>query len=472
MLIAAVLAAALASQQAPAPGGIQMRAVRFWLPEAHKTSVLTMVEVPYSLTTPVGSGPDAYLAYQVVVRVKDDSGKILDADRWTKHASASLRSDNASAIEQMSFGVLPGQYWVQVEVTDSATGRVTADSVHFDGYMQSPGASDLLLANRIRVVPTGDTALDPGEIARGNYRFVTSPQVHVDVSQPEVGFLMEAYSPDSTSATLTLKVAMADGKEIATLVPVQKSIPAGGGVIASQFSVEGLPAGSYLIKAALAVNGQTIDRQASFVVNAVEPSLQREIAVNNASRGLDEPYFNSMTEDSLDAAAEELQILPDVNRRDLEPYKRDELSLAAKRRFLIEFWAKRDINKATPENEARIAFYNAIGYANAHYSVRYVPGWKTARGRVFAKFGAPSDSLTDNMGGQSKVRYLVWRITRSKDRWFIFGDRDNNGNYVLLRSNETTEPGTPGWRELIDPESVMNIASWLGLPRAYFNNDN
>lgn len=449
-----------------------MRAVRFWLPDGNKTSVLTMVEVPYALTSPVGTGPDAYIAYQVVVKVRDDAGKLLDGERWTKHAAASLIGEHASAIEQLSFGVVPGHYSVEVEVTDSATGRVTADSVRFDGYPDSPGASDLLLANRIRAVASGDTTLDAGEVARGNYRFITAPQIHVDVTQPVVGFLMEAYSADSTTAKLTMKIATATGSEIATLVPVQKSIPAGGGVIASQFSVEGLPPGTYQIKAGLTVNGQTVDRDASFVVNAAEPAIQRTIAQTNASRGLDEVYFNTLPEDSLDAAAEELQILPDVTKRELDGYKRDELTLAAKRRFLIEFWAKRDVNKSTPENESRMAFYNAIGYANAHYSVRYIPGWKTARGRIFAKFGAPDDSTSDPMGGQGKVRYLVWRITHGKSRWFILGDRDNNGNYIVLRSSETTEPGIPGWRELLDVDEVHDIASWLGYPKTYFDNDN
>jgi GWxTD domain-containing protein len=473
MLIAAVIAAAaLASHAGGQTGntGIQMRTVRFWLPEVKETSVLAMVEVPYALATPVGSGPSSYIAYQVVVRVKDGSGKMLTGDHWNRHAPASMRVENASGMEQLNFGVVPGNYWLQVEVIDSATGRSTSDSVKLDGYPNSPGASDLLLASRMRAVAAPDTNSNDGELARGNYRFITAPVLRIDITQPMMGFLMEAYTPESSSASLALKVANADGSDVVALPLLQKTLPAGGGIIASQFSLEGLPPGQYLLKAAMTVNGKTVERQAPFAVNAVETALARNMASSDANKGMDEVYFNALPEDSLDAAAEELELIPDVTRRELSTYKKDELSLAAKRRFLIEFWAKRDRVPSTPENETRMQFYGAVGYANAHYSVRFTSGWKTARGRIFAKYGAPDDSLVNPMSGRG-IRYLVWRMAKGKSRWFIFGDRANNGNYVLLRSNETSEPGTPGWLELVTPEASMDIATWLGLDARYFMNN-
>ncbi|MGH7593987.1 MAG: GWxTD domain-containing protein, partial [Gemmatimonadales bacterium] len=434
MLIAAVLAAAALASRAPAQtgsGGIEMRTVRFWLPEVKETSVLAMVEVPYALATPIGTGPAAFIAYEVIVRVRDDKGTMLTGDHWNRHASAAMRSENASGMEQLNFGVAPGNYWLQVEVVDSATGRSTVDSVKLSGYPASPGASDLLLASRMRAVAAPDTESNSGELARGNYRFITAPVLHIDITQPTMGFLMEAYSADSSSASLALKVANANGSDVVALPLLQRTLPAGGGILASQFSLEGLPPGAYLLKAALTVNGTTMERQAPFAVNAVEVALARDVASSQANKGLDEVYFNSLPEDSLDAAAEELELLPDVTHRELATYKKDELSLAAKRRFLIEFWAKRDRTPSTPENEARMQFYGAVGYANAHYGVRFTPGWKTARGRVFAKFGAPDDSLVNPMSGRG-IRYLVWRMARGKSRWFIFGDRANNGNYILL----------------------------------------
>jgi GWxTD domain-containing protein len=474
MLIAAVVTAATLASHAvgqAGSGGIQMRAVRFWLPDAKRTSVIASVEVPYSIATPVGTGPAAFISYLVSIRVQDDKGGTLAQEQWFRHAPAIMRTENASGMESLNFGVLPGKYWLVVQVVDSTTHQMVKDSIRFEGYDASPGASDLLLANQMRATPEGDTTTEVGELARGNFRFVTAPALHIDLTRPQMGFLMEAYTPEATTATLALKVAAADGSDLIPLVPTEKSLAAGGGIIASQFSLEGLPAGQYILKAALTIKGQTIERQAPFAVNAADVALAQQVTETNANRGLDDVYFNSLPEDSLDAAAEQLELVPGVTSRERAAYKKDELSLRAKRQFLIEFWARRDENKVTAINETRIAFYDAIRYANSHYGARFVPGWKTARGRIFAKYGAPDDSLNSTMGGRG-IRYQVWRINRGKPRWFIFGDRAGNGSYALLRSNEVSEGNTPGWLELVTPQAASDIAIWLGLPRQYFQNDN
>lgn len=474
MLIAAVVTAAtLASHAIGAQAGgtgIQMRAVRFWLGEVRKTSVMATIDVPYSLATPVGTGPQAYLAYQVRVTVLDDKGGVLNDEKWPRHAPAALRNANASGMESLTFGVVPGNYWLRVEVKDSATQRIVADSLRFDGYAGSPGASDLLLASRMRQAPSGDTTSDVGEMARGDFRFVTAPALHIDLTQPVMGFLLEAYTPDAVSATLTLKVAMADGTDLVPLLPKTQNIPAGGGIIASQFSLEGLPAGQYLLKAALTMKGQAIERQAPFTVNIEQVALARNVSEAAANRGLDEVYFNSLPEDSLDLYADVLELVPGVTSRERAPYRKDELSLAAKRRFLIEFWAKRDDIKSTPDNEYRLAFYQKIGYANSHYGARFVPGWKTALGKIYAKYGAPDDSLPSRMAGRGAPT-LVWRMTHGKARWFIFADRSYNGSWTLMRSSEATESGFPGWLAVVTIEIARDLAQWLALPVNFFDRD-
>src|ERR1051325_1000144 len=137
MLIAAVVTATTLASHAlvqAGAGGIQMRAVRFWLPEARTPSVLAMVEVPYALATPAGTGPAASIAYDVTVRVKDDKGMLLKAEKWTRHVPAAFRTENASGMEQLNFAVAPGHYWLIVQVTDSVSGRATQDSIRLDGY--------------------------------------------------------------------------------------------------------------------------------------------------------------------------------------------------------------------------------------------------------------------------------------------------------------------------------------------------
>jgi GWxTD domain-containing protein len=198
------------------------------------------------------------------------------------------------------------------------------------------------------------------------------------------------------------------------------------------------------------------------------------VALTASSRGIDAVFFAAQPEDSLDAMADELSLL-DVPKRQLAVYKKDELPLESKRRFLIDFWAQRDKNKNTPVNEDRVAFYAAVDYANANFSQRNVPGWKTDRGRIYTKFGLPDDSLPSTMN--SAVPYLVWRYTHGKSRWFIFDDRTNGGNWQLVQSNEPTVVGMPGSlvEQLGGPNgdgtaAAQTIGEWLGLGKMYFVN--
>lgn len=472
MLIAAALAASVAlgtlSQQG-AGESMELRAIRFWAPSAAVTDALVLVTVPYTLATPTGIGADAHIAYDVQVKVTDDKGLVLVTQEWPRRAAAALRRPGATGMEQLELPLKPGRFTLLVTVTDSVTGRSTTDSLHLDAYAGAPAASDLLLATSMRVAPVGDSTSYPGEMARGAYRFVSSPLVRIDITRPNLAFLMEAYSAQAAKTDLRLSLKTLDGKPFYTFPPQEKEIPAGGGNISGMLPLEGLPAGDYLLSAQMTLGGRTVEREARFKVSEAEAALQRTLASNEAASGLDSVYFMSLPEDSLDADAEVLEIYPGVKKQELAVYDKESLTPGAKRKFLIEFWASRDLDRRTPVNEERVRFYQQVGYANAHYGERGRVGWKTDRGRIFAKFGTPTDSLDRPIDGKAPP-YLVWKYTRGKPRWFIFTDRSNNGNYTLLTTNENTELRAPEniVVETLTPEVCKDVAIWLGLQANYF----
>ena len=70
--------------------------------------------------------------------------------------------------------------------------------------------------------------------------------------------------------------------------------------------------------------------------------------------------------------------------------------------FIAQFWARRDPNPDTEENEYREEFYERIAYANEHYASG-IPGWKTDRGRIYITWGKP-DSVESHPSGGSYDR--------------------------------------------------------------------
>ena len=445
---------------------VELRAIRFFAPDNGQTTVLALIQVPYSLATPVGQGEEAHLAYTVNVNIVDDQGKVYAKEEFPRTAPASYRVPGASGMEELRFLAKGGRYNLVVAVRDSATGRTQTDTLPVEAYADAPMASDLVLANSMRIAPAEDSSSLPGETARGKFRFVTTPTVRIDLVRSNIAFMLEAYTTQDVSSTLTLSVRTPDGKIIAPLPPIPQKVPAGGGVLRGEFSLEGLPSGDYVMHAALKLGSQLVERETPFVVTETEAALAASIAVANADRGSDEAYFNSLPEDSIDAAAEVLPLFG-APKRETDVYKRDAMTLAAKRAFLINFWNKHDATPGTPQNEARMRFYQQVAYANTHYGERNRPGWKTDRGRIFTALGAPQDSLSQSADGRAPA-YLVWQYRIGKGSWFIFADRSNSNRFTLVKSNATGFVGSGLVIETLTPEISEKIAIWLGLDQCYF----
>jgi GWxTD domain-containing protein len=70
--------------------------------------------------------------------------------------------------------------------------------------------------------------------------------------------------------------------------------------------------------------------------------------------------------------------------------------------FIANFWARRDPNPDTEENEYKEEYFERIAYANEHFTSG-IPGWRTDRGRIYIAWGKP-DSVESRPSGGSYDR--------------------------------------------------------------------
>ncbi len=447
------------------PPRLAISAVRFYVPDGREvqTSVLALFQVPYALADSANSR----IAWKNTIEVFDTANTRIYEESWWAGAPASFRVPDAYAVETLRFPFAPGRYRLVVTVEDSVSGKSAKASTDLVAFDRPPAVSDLLIASDMRIVTPGDTTSLPGEISRGNVRFVTSPDLVLDGMRPNLAFLLEAYSSTETSATTRIEIRNEAGSEtVYRLTPFEQMIPAGGGVIRGHFSLEGLPEGKYQVVATVTVNGQDVAREGTFEVGSLQVAMARNIAMRNAQRGLDETYFGSLSEDELDEAVGALDLI--AKSSELEVYKArgdGALSVSAKRQFLIQFWADRDLDKSTPVNETRIAFYDAIELANTEFTEsgrNARPGWRTDRGRVFVKYGKPDDR-THFPAADRAPNYEIWRYTQGRMRYYIFADQSNFGQYRLVKSNDLQESSMPNWCEIVTPQAVRNnVEPYLG----------
>jgi GWxTD domain-containing protein len=102
--------------------------------------------------------------------------------------------------------------------------------------------------------------------------------------------------------------------------------------------------------------------------------------------------------------------------------------------FVEEFWAKRDPDPDTEENEFKTEYFSRIESANRMFRGEGMQGWLTDRGRVYILFGAPFSRKyypSQSEGG----------IQRAREIWYygnfpiVFEDRLSNGVFRLLTTN-------------------------------------
>ena len=133
------------------------------------------------------------------------------------------------------------------------------------------------------------------------------------------------------------------------------------------------------------------------------------------------------------------------------------LGLEGKRRFLADFWRRRDPDPATPQNEYFESHVNRFGWANLNYSrtlLDKTDGWNTDRGRVIILYGEP-DEVVQSPSAIGTWAWERWEYQRIEGGvYFIFLDWKNLGDYRLMHSTKQGERFDPEWQRKIDYEGL------------------
>jgi GWxTD domain-containing protein len=401
------------------------------------------------------------VSYQVAVKVADQAGITLHTDSWRTRIPGDPRIPGAFGIEMLDFALAPGNYTVAVDVTDSVSAKTLSSTLPVEAYKSRPDASDLTLASAMRTAGAGDTVPKPGEVRKGStlYNPVAVLRLAPDTGRTEAYYVLEAYNEGTEeSGTMAVEVLDASGKMMFQTPATPIKVAASGGMVKGRLDLEGLPPGSYSLKVMLKLGARTVDREAPLTMAELEATLKRSVARMNSERVGDEGYFKYMTTEGLDSAFAPLYYI--ATPSELKVWNRS-LSDDAKKRYLTEFWQSRDPTRGTEVNEARDQFYAAIELANAQYKERNVPGWKTDRGRIFAKNGVPPQVLRKAQV-QRAPPYEVWSYPEL-GKWYIFADRTGVGNWRLMVSSDLKEPKQPDWRDILTEDGVRDSGRYLNV---------
>lgn len=451
----------------PAAGGarqsesaLTVRALRFYRADSKQTRVKGLVQIPLSIITPAGAGDAG--SYKVSARVADSTGLTLFHQEWVNHVQSGAGDAARSAVEIVDFAIAPGHYRFEVDVRDSVSGRQISAAVRIDALADTSRASDLLISPEMRVPADSEAGPRPGEFRTGNNLVTAVAEVTITPLRPKVFYLLEAYSPSAEEGSLSVVVADSSGSKLLETTAIPIVVAPGGSILKGQIDLTGLPPGEFTMTAEMKLKDGVVRRSGEFVMAPLGETLARDSARRAENRVTDAGYFGEMTSAQLDQAKAPLTYIAESG--ELEAWN-ERLSVNAKRRFLTQFWAARDPTPGTPRNERREGFYQAIEYANRTYREggrNAVAGWRSDRGRIYARNGAPEEVYRRQQEGRAPP-YEVWRYASGKGAYYIFADRSGFGAYTLIHSNDLKEPGLPGWGELLGAPAVDDAGRFLGV---------
>jgi len=334
-----------------------------------------------------------------------------------------------------------------VEV-DSSTSHIALSGIELASSVEKPSA--------------------PGNpLEKAGYVVTPNPSGIYGESYTKLYYYVELYVPQdqvdpSQSVEIVSTIVNGASKQIATESRTQKLL---NGVIPfiGSINIDGLETDSYNLVVSIKKDGIPIQQMSKRFYFQSDIKLSEEPAPAQAPLDPQTVYLNSeisrMSDAELDQSFEYSRYLTTSDQKKAYGKLKE---LDAKRKFLFDYWLKRDKSGQQPLT-AYTDYKLRIEAANAKYSYQKTPGWKSDKGRIFIMYGQP-DRMQSVPFQVSAKAYELWEYNNHS--WqlqpsggeqsgnlnltpnlphFIFLDRQEAGKYVLVHSNVQGETYEPNW---------------------------
>jgi len=390
--------------------------------------------------------------FEVLLVLTDTLGAPVDSLRRsmaTRVATeAEARRSDVSIFDVMPLLVPPGVYGATVTVTDlvaDVSGTAKVDTVRvrrFGNVGDSLLLSDVQLAYRIDFVRDTVVARNAQKVKNGYYVEPNPASVYAPADSV-LFYYAELYNlqPEPTSYRVRMWILNTAGDVLKQLDPRFAPRLGESALLTYGLSIADLAPG---LRYQLAVEVDHGDRSVAarkyfwLKQGAASPTASAEVPFTDADAKFNEKFLAHI------ATTEEMR-----------EYRA--LSLEGKRRFVLDFWARRDTIPSTPENEAYQEHARRFAIANERFArslTKRDDGWNTDRGRIYILYGPPDDIIYSS----SSIGSLPWERWEYRQLeggvYFIFLDENNLGFFRLVHSNKQGEKQDPDWEQKIEREGL------------------
>jgi GWxTD domain-containing protein len=280
----------------------------------------------------------------------------------------------------------------------------------------------------------------------------------------EIYHLAPASKENGDKYRVEYKVMTSDGALVKSYGVKERKKPGKSAVEVNGANVVTLVSGAYFLVVevtdmetaytARAMHKFFVYREADYAEGG-EKFQKREEIQGEGSAGMDANRYDLMSEKEIGAEFEFARYIAQKEERDT--FKK--LNLEGKRKYIKEFWAKRDQTPGTPENEYKKDYLSRVQHANQHYKGNFREGWRTDRGRVMLIYGRPDEIERFPFSNQNRS-YEIWHYYQVQGGVdFVFVDKREMGDYELVHSTARGELYDSEWTRWIDPNSSNSNTS-------------
>lgn len=450
-----VFAGAGATWQQGGGEPLTVNAVRFFRPASGTTTIEGVCELRLSaLTTLAGQ----QVRYRFEVAVFDSAGLELQRNGWVRDVPPTVaRAAGATVMESFAFSAAPGLYRLRLRAVPEGGSAIERD-VEVRAFSGRPAISDLALGTGASRAIADTEVAEPGEFRRAGLAMRTAPIPRLSPTDAALTYFAEVYpwAGAATTGELRADVLGEGGRNIVSSPARAVQIGPQGGITRGSLDLAGLPEGYYRLRLRVQLGDSSLVTEAPFRMG---PLTVAALGARAAPVG-DDPFADA-TEGRLDTLYAPLELILDERT---EGHVYSGLSVEGKRRFLGDFWRRRNPTPGAVPNQAMLDFYRLVAYANSafHQSrVAAMLGWRTDRGRIYLRHGRPDEAL--QRPAASPRAYEVWKYSRDRGYWYVFLDRNSMGDYALIATNDRREPGLQVWEGVIGREGAEDVKRFLGL---------
>ncbi len=372
----------------------------------------------------------AYVAsLRVCVTVTDTAGAAVDS---VGYSAPIVVPPNEPVTRQMRiinlypFELPPGRYSVEVLVEDILGGR--SDTAEINVELRNFW-TDTFEASGIMLAYTAKPTDEESNLVRFGRKMYPNPQARFDLNYPVVYYYVEFYFPRPLGRRLLVRRRIFSADTVfREFEPVWRNFPLDGGAYIGGFSVAGFPDGEYTLEVGIADEGGAVLASAKrkFLV-AKKPRVPKTTVSRDAVERMRDILYYLLAPEQLKAF--------------------DELTPDEKLAFWTKFWASKDPDPKTPENEFKDEYIARWEYANKAFGNAQTPGWRTDEGRIYILYGPP-DNIERHSMDFSSNQWEVWSYFE-ENYFFVFADVLGTGVMKLVHSNVDGEVHDPYWREHI-----------------------